>query len=115
MGTINISDLRAGMVLAAEVRNLNGQVLLGAGTAISAEQVRTLKAWGIMEVDVAGLDRAAVTREATASLNPQVKAKVKAELDQLFSRTNREHPAMEELHRLAVLRKGAQHSGSSSR
>lgn len=50
---VRLADISQGMVLTADVRNRHGQVLLAAGTALDARQIRVLQTWGIASVQVA--------------------------------------------------------------
>jgi len=50
----NLSELKPGMVLAKSVYDFHDVLLLKAGTELSPQNLRLLKAWGINKVWVAG-------------------------------------------------------------
>jgi hypothetical protein len=52
MSLLPIDDLKAGMVLAAPVRNHQDQLLLDAGRKVMLKHIHVFKAWGIRRVDV---------------------------------------------------------------
>ncbi len=54
MGTVAVSALRAGMMLAADVVDRNGRKLLVEGDALTEQSLRILKIWGVTEVVVDG-------------------------------------------------------------
>ncbi len=53
MGLLPLNALKPGMVLAEEVRDRNGRLLLDAGVALEERHLRIFKIWGVMEVPVA--------------------------------------------------------------
>ena len=54
MGVIPTSKLESGMVLAGEVEDVNGRLLLAKGEEIQPSHIRVLKMWGVSEVDIVG-------------------------------------------------------------
>ncbi len=105
MGTINVSDLQTDMELASDVKNMNDHLLFPVGTRINEKHLRTLKAWGIIEVDVVGISREDVSQRAIAALDPEILAAAEAHVAPLFRYTDRRHSLISELFRLCVLRK----------
>ncbi len=114
MGTINVGDLQAGMVLASEVKNMNGQLLMPSGLSITEKHLGLLKAWGITEVDVEGVNKEDVVSQATAQMDPAILAAAEASTRELFKNTDMNHPAIVELLNLCVLRKAKQLSTGNS-
>ena len=49
-----VEDLKPGMILAQPVRNLQGVLLLEAGTRITQKNIRIFKSWGVNEVAIKG-------------------------------------------------------------
>lgn len=105
MGKINLSDLQAGMTVASDVTNINGQLLLPTGLKLTERHLSMLEAWGITEVDVQGVTREEVATKSVEQLDPQVLAEVEKELAEVFRHTDRTHPLISELFRLCVIRK----------
>ena len=103
MAKVRVKNLKLGMVLASHARDPNGRLLLPAGEEVTDKHIRTLKAWGISEVDIEGNK----DEEGPFSDNKEgsVPKQVKEEVDELFRYSNRKHPAIMELVELCVLRK----------
>ena len=54
MLNLAVEELKPGMILARPVRNLQGVLLLEAGTRITKKNIRIFKSWGVNEVAVKG-------------------------------------------------------------
>ena len=54
MGRIHINKLKPGMVLADEVRDIRGKLLLGKGKTVQPDHFRIFKIWGVTEINVCG-------------------------------------------------------------
>jgi len=104
MGIITTADIRAGMVLAADVKDRSGRVLLSADTEITEKQIRILKMWGITEADVNGVAPAVGGAGPLPGADADALARAEEETGMLFAHANAEHPAVKELMRLAVAR-----------
>ena len=57
MTTLNIKDLKPGMILASPVYNLQGVMILGKGIEITNKHLSMLKSWGTLEADVESVER----------------------------------------------------------
>jgi hypothetical protein len=110
MGTINLADLQVGMIVASEVQNGNGQLLLPAGTEINQKHLTILQAWGITEVNVQGVSRDEVVAMAAAQIDPAVLSAAEASNQELFRHADQTHPVIKELFTLCVMRKVRQSS-----
>ena len=101
MGIIHINKLEPGMVLADDVRDLSGKLLLGKGKAIVPDHFRVFKIWGVTEVNICGNN--GDKREIKPDLNSEQYKKIKELTQQVFRHNNFEHPAIKEIFRLSVL------------
>ena len=101
MGIVHISELKAGMVLADEVRDLSGKLLLGKGKTIQPEHFRIFKIWGVTEVKIFGDN--GDKRKIKPDHNSERYKKAKDITQQVFRHNDCEHPAIEEIFRLSVL------------
>lgn len=99
MGVLHINDIKEGMVLAGDVTNRHGTILLKAGSVLSAKDILILKTWGITEIDVEGVDRDKVQQREMESLSPEVLEKIEGELAELFPEVA-DNPIMQELYRI---------------
>jgi hypothetical protein len=100
MGVLHINDLKEGMVLAQDVKNRHGDVLLPEGSPLSAKDILILKTWGISQADVEGIDRDKVEKSEMESLPPSVIALIEKEVAELFPQVS-DNPVMQEIYRIA--------------
>ena len=105
MGRINIDDLEPGMVLAAEVKDRSGRILLGPGQEITEKNLRVFRIWGVLEADVQGVEKEAVDAKNMAQLDPEQLQRSEKEYDALFRHTDRTDPIIQELFRIATVRR----------
>jgi len=89
---IDVSQAQAGMVLAADILDMRGRVLIPAGAELKDKHVRALPAWGVSRVEVKGDDV-----EAAPTAEPWAIEAAKAEVEAVFALSNRGHPAIDAL------------------
>jgi hypothetical protein len=111
MGIVPVRDLSVGAMVATDVVDRSGRVLLRSGSTIEDRHLRILAMWGVTEVDVAG-ESGARPDEGT-SVEDDVRASVESETAAIFALANRDHPAMEELARLSAARRLGKRSEES--
>ena len=101
MGMIHINKLEPGMVLADEVRDLSGKLLLGKGKTIQPDHFRVFKIWGVTEINICGNN--GKKKESKPDFNLEQYKKSKKITRQVFRYNDCEHPAIKEIFRLSVL------------
>jgi hypothetical protein len=84
MGILNINELKEGMVLAADVKNKHGNIMIRQGMTLSEKHVMLLKAWGITEADVEGADRDQLHEEEMRTVSPEVIETIEKNLREFF-------------------------------
>ncbi len=96
MGSVRIRNLKTGMVLADDVKDIKGRLLLPKGRPIGPEHIRIFKIWGIPQVPVA---EAPPQEEGlpTPVIDPARLDAVRSKLDNRFRLTDRRHPAIQEI------------------
>jgi hypothetical protein len=99
MGVLHINDLKEHMVLAEDVKNRHGDVLLPKGRPLGAKDILILKTWGISEADVEGIDRDKIEKRDMESLPPSVIASIEKEVAELFPEVS-DNPVMQEIYRI---------------
>ena len=104
MGKISINDVRAGMVLAADVQDRSGRTLLGKGIEISEKHIRVFRMWGVTEADIQGVAMEDVAAQDAAAIDPAVREKAEEAIRAAFRFADMEHAGTKELARLAILR-----------
>ena len=100
MMVVATDKIKSGQILAEEVRDINGRLLLAKGHAIEERHVRIFKIWGIPEVNLVGADHHEATSDPSmdAAMLEQTKKSVKT----LLCHVDPAHPAIKEIYRLAV-------------
>jgi HD-like signal output (HDOD) protein len=100
MATVRIKKLKPGMVLADDVYDIKGRLLMPRGKPIGPEHIRILKIWGIPQVDIVGASEGG---EATpVPPDPLRVEAARQQAEQLFVLTERDHPAIKEIFDQAV-------------
>jgi hypothetical protein len=104
MGVINVENLEPGMLLASDVKDRGGRVLLTAGQEITEKHLRIFRMWGVTDADVQGVEMEEVASKAASSVDPQALLKAEEHMKWLFQQANTDNPFMKELLRLVTLR-----------
>jgi len=105
MGMVPLDNLAVGMVLAADVRDRTGRLLLGAGAPLTGKHLTIFRTWGVAEADIEGVHDGDAAPALPAEVDPVALAAAEEALRPLFRHANLEHPAMREILRLGGLRK----------
>lgn len=105
MGKVAIDSIETGMVLASDVHDRSGRLLLGAGAELTPKHLVIFRTWGVLEADITGQGNEETTDQIPSDVDPLELAAAGQALAPLFRHTNRDHPAIIELLRLAALRK----------
>jgi len=100
MNAVQTDQLRAGQILAEEVRDINGRLLLAKGHEIRSNHIRIFKIWGITEVNVFGTDRHKAKIDPV--LDPELVEQARERMMFLCRHVDIEHPVIKELFELAV-------------
>jgi hypothetical protein len=100
---MSLDTLRPEMVLAADIVDGMGRLLLPSGTALTDKHLRYCQMWGVLEAEVVGEE----TPEppADAEVDPAHLAAAEAELLPLFRHCDLSHPPMETLFRYCAHRR----------
>ncbi len=109
MPVIDVSLAQAGMVLAADVLDKRGRVLIPAGKELAEKYVAALPAWGVTRIEVEGDD----IDGADAEVEPWALDEATTELEGFFRKSNRGHPAVDALFEVCVARRAAQIQGAA--
>jgi HD-like signal output (HDOD) protein len=106
MGTIRLKKLKPGMMLADDVRDVKGRLLLARGKPIGPEHIRIFKIWGIPQIEIMGAPDS-LEPSVAAPVDPARLEMVHKEAEALFRHTDREHPAVQEIFNQAVAYRAA--------
>lgn len=106
MAMMPVDSLEEGMVLAADVLDRNGRMLLGAGAELTRKHLMTFKTWGVDRVVVVGGEETVEQGAALpADIDPEALEAAREKLLPLFVVAGTDHPVMQELLQLAAVRK----------
>ncbi len=101
MGILNINDLKEGMVLAGDVKNKHGNIMIKKGMTLSERHIMLLKAWGIPDANVEGLEREQLHEEEMKTVSPEVIEAIEQQLRDLFPPLEG-NEVMAEVYRIAM-------------
>ena len=106
MLNVPVEELSMGAVVAQNVLDLSGRMLVPAGTVLTAKHLRAFKIWGVEKVTIASAedsaepDRSVIPRDA----DPEQLEKARAIAAERFRHAPTDLPAMSLLHDLCVSR-----------
>ncbi len=95
MSKIKVHDLEAGMELDFDVHDPNGRLLLGQGCELSEKHIKALQAWGVLSVEIAGVD--SVVSKMVQQLSPEDLDKLRTEIRARFRDGFEKQEFMQEL------------------
>jgi hypothetical protein len=104
MPKVKTDQLKEGMIIQADVKNLDDMLLLPAGCELTPKHIKILNAWGIGEVMVESSDAIEEAPNPLARFSPEDRAQLEAELKARFWNFNPEDPIQKEAFRLALIR-----------
>lgn len=109
MPFLPIDQLKQGMVLAADVTDANGRLLLSMGQPVAAKHLKIFKMWGVPEVRVQ--HGGGGETEDLNPLDPEAMRRVAEALKPSFSDNDLTHPAVAEIFRQAVIHRSRNAGG----
>ncbi len=101
--------LQPGMVVARDVKNIDGMLLAPAGCELSERQINILQAWGVTELEVDAGEEMAKAHDPLAQLPPEMLAKLTADLRARFWKPDDFGPVPAEIFKLMLLRQAQRH------
>jgi hypothetical protein len=104
MPRIKTDQLKEGMTVVTDVKNMDDMLLIPAGAKLVARQIAILQAWGVLEIEVKTAGEAENT-DVIAKLPPEKLEKLTAETKAAFWKLDEAHPASAEILRLVMRRR----------
>ncbi len=104
MGIINLADIQVNMVLAKDIKDRSGRVLLAGGSKINEKHLRVFRMWGVTEADIQGIEKDELTANIAARLDPLLLEEMENKTRERFLDANMENPFNKELFRLVTIR-----------
>jgi hypothetical protein len=105
MKSIKIKFVKKGMVTATEVKDRMGRTLLASDEPLTLKNLRTLKAWGITEINVKSSEESENVSKEENPVTLKAPPEVIKEQEALFKYADRRHPAVSELYDVCLARK----------
>ncbi len=81
MGIINVAEPRLDIMLAEDLKNLYGRLLLAKGTKLESNHLRIIKMWGVIEPDIEGV----TPKDGEANVKAQLGPAIFEEAEKLIS------------------------------
>jgi len=92
------------MVVARDIKNIDGMLLAPSGCQLSERQIDILQAWGVVEVEVEAGEEMARAHDPLAQLPPETLARITADLRARFWEPDGFGPVPAEIFKLMLLR-----------
>ena len=105
MKSIKIKFVKKGMVTAIEVKDRMGRTLLASDEPLTVQKLKTLKAWGITEINVKTPDEPEEDSKEEGPVTVKAPPEIIKEQETLFKYADRRHPAIAELYEVCLARK----------
>ena len=109
MPRVKIEQLREGMTVAEDVKNIDNMLLIPEGASLTERQIDILQAWGIAEVDVKAEEGVPGSSDPLAELSPEVLARLTAEVRAVFRDLDETDPAAMEIFKVMLQRRARKH------
>ncbi len=103
--SVRTSDLKAGMVVARDIKDLHGRLLVPSGVKISDKQLKVFKIWGVPEVFIQGDSESEKKADSLDALDPRQRKQIEEEIQTLFCRHDPSDPVIRELVNICIHRK----------
>jgi hypothetical protein len=104
MTRLRIDELNPGMVVAGDVCDRSGRLLLSAGSPLHERHLAVFRSWGVCTVEVASPGEPREDPPEPVTLDPELRAEVEQSVARRFHHTDRKHPAIGTLFELCVQR-----------
>ena len=114
MPKVKIASVREGMVVTADVKNMDNMLLIPAGCALTEKHVNILNAWGIAEVQVESGGTAEVSGDILEQLPPETLERIRQDLAGMFWDPIDKSPVQAEAFDLVLRRKARQIVGQTA-
>ena len=101
---VKLEQLQPGMMVARDVKNIDGMLLLPAGCELSERQIGILEAWGVAELDVEASPETVLSHDPFAGLSPEQVVQLTAELRARYWKPDDFGPVPAEIFKLMLHR-----------
>jgi hypothetical protein len=102
MPKVKLDAVNEGMVVTADVKNMDEMLLIPAGCELTARHIKILRTWGISEIQVDGAESDSTT---LLKIAPEILQRLEAELKKIFWEFDPDNAAQREIFKLALRRR----------
>lgn len=103
-GMVAVDDLEAGMLLAEDVRDQQGRLLMPAATELTERHLRAFQLWGILGVKIRRPGE--VEEVGQVTVPPELRAEAEVLVRERLRHNDPSDPVIAELQRICVMRVG---------
>jgi hypothetical protein len=114
MPKVKIASVCEGMVVTADIKNMDNMLLIPAGCVVTEKHINILNAWGIAEVQVESGGAAEVSGDILEQLPPEVLEQIRRELTGIFWEAIDKNSLQAETFDLVLRRKARQIAGQQA-
>ncbi|MBR9982831.1 MAG: hypothetical protein KFF50_17495, partial [Desulfatitalea sp.] len=100
MQLVATDQLKDGVTLGEDVRDINGRLLLTKGKSIDVDQIRLLKIWGVPEVQIQETYQAVVSENCEREIQKLIK--IEQTVETVFQNLDTHHPAIHRIYKAAI-------------
>ena len=104
MARVKTDVLEEGMVVAGDVKNVEGMLLVPAGCQLTERQINVFRAWGVEEIEIEG-SQPAHDSDPLANLPPETVTELSAEIRNRFWEADDTNPVFAEVFKLMLHRR----------
>lgn len=109
---VKSEQLQPGMVIAREVKNLDGMLLLPTGCELSERHIDILQTWGVAEVEIEASEEMVQSHDPLAQMPPEMLAQMTSGLRARFWKPDEFGPVPAEIFKIMLLRQARRHAKS---
>ncbi len=107
MGMVKVSHLKPGMVVASDVRDLNGRLLVAADTRLTENHIRIIRIWGVVEAEIEDNAKAEEAPPPNDAIDPVIFRVAEETMRRRFRYNDRENSVISELFRISSQREAS--------
>jgi hypothetical protein len=111
MPKLKVASVREGMVVTADVKNMDNMLLIPAGCVLTERHINVFNAWGITDVQVEASGDVEDSGDVLNQLPAEIREQLRKELSAIFWEPVDKSPVQAEMFDLVLRRKAKQMAG----
>ncbi|MFO1499377.1 MAG: hypothetical protein U1G07_13440 [Verrucomicrobiota bacterium] len=105
MPRLRVEALQVGLTVAADVKNIDGMLLIPKGATLAERQIDILQSWGVAEIEVEACEAAEDQSDPLSRLPPALLQEMTEETVARFREPDRSNPVFLEIVKQLLLRR----------